>query len=46
MAAQLHGLLEAGGEIFLMEYKSGMQCCGKLRRVSMFLVGWDECQIK
>lgn len=49
VAAQVHGMLEAAGEIFLMEYNSGMQGCGKLSRVlvgeerSMFLVGWDEC---
>lgn len=52
VAAQVHRMPEAVGEIFLMEYKSGMRCCGKLRRV---LVGkgrcpcslwggmWDEC---
>lgn len=51
VAAQVRAMLEAVGEIFLMEYNPGMQCCGKLRRVlvskgrevSIFLVGWDEC---
>lgn len=34
--------LEAVGEIFLMGYSSGIQCCGKLRRV---LVGEGRCSL-